>query len=175
MSDNGAPGLCKKCGGFILWARRNDDPERWGRPLDAMSQGAGVAIIDGVSHFVNIYMPHVCPAEFEDKTEAEEAKRNQVRDFEHSRDRDKDYKHANQRMRELGTERAFLRATMIDCVRCHVPAGEYCVNIPKAAKGIREYLKWPHMPRFIEGEIAWAEHGMSELEKEDSQQSGKEN
>lgn len=140
---------------MILWARRVDDPNRWHPPLEAMSQGSGIAVIDDVAIFTHIYRPHICPAKFanpEVPNAVEIAKEEQKARYDDYRDRDRGRKATEYRMHEAGPEVSGRVAAMIDCPKCKVSAGEFCVNIPKAAKGEKEYVKWPHHPRFAEAE-----------------------
>lgn len=152
----GSVSVCRDCNKPILWARRADDPSRWARPLDAVSVGAGMAIVNDCAVFTNIYLPHVCEvavkAAAEAKVDLLKAKAVQGKRYGEYMSNDRHRRAAQGRMHEAGKEVAFQIACSVPCVMCEVPEGEHCINLTKAGKGTKEYIQWPHIQRFIHGE-----------------------
>lgn len=141
-------GTHKECGEDIIWAKRDDDENRFAPPLEF----AGPAyIVDnrGVGIQIMTYRRHHCDPE---KVAAWQEYKQRIAELDHSDPQDiRVERQAARAMRQAARdekrEAHYEYAAKVDCPSCGAEAGEACEDLAKQKKGLRVQTRWPHESR----------------------------
>lgn len=143
----------KECGATVMWAKRDDDPDRYMPPLEPTG-GAYTIDKDGIGVWVQTYQPHNCDpddvAAWMDRLNRLDAARSERAggDFY-----DTDNSLAYAAAREQRQEEQWAVALLVDCTRCLQPAGDKCISMAQHHRknGEQVYVNNPHPQRLEDG------------------------